>query len=265
MVMNTSLPTTRKSQFKHIIKFRWKYLFLMGGILIIFAIPLIASLFVKDLKAINIMSTSDGSDVTSLFINDLFYAIFIIPSAVIFFIGLSGIYRIMRNYIWSEGVLFKYDFFIGIKQNWKQFALTGFFFSFLYYGLYLSTIYIEMPFVKYLPLAFSFLFIYPVLLVHMNLTVIYKNNYLKQFINGFIIYVKKFYIYLPLFLLLIAVPFVFLIFSIPLLIKYAIIFIFIYLFIPMYVLLISEYSIYVFDENINKTRHIDLYKKGLFE
>ena len=39
---------------------------------------------------------------------------------------------------------------------------------------------------------------------------------------------------------------------------------FIYLFIPFYILGISLYSISVFDENINKSRHQDLYKKGLF-
>ena len=265
MVMSSNLPTTRKSQFKHIIKYRWKYLFLMGGILILFAIPLLVSLFIKDLKAISIVSVSEGNETSALFINDLFYAVFIIPSSVIFFVGLSGIYRIMRNYIWAEGVIFKSDFIIGIKRNWLHFAITGFLFSLLFYGLYLATVYISTPFVRYLPLAICFIVIYPVFLVHMNLTVIYKNNYFIQFKNGFVLYVKRFYIYLPFFLLVVAVPLVFMIFSIPLIIKYVVLFAFIYLFIPFYVLVISEYSMHVFDENINKTRHPDLYKKGLFD
>ena len=139
--MSSNLPTTRKSQFKHIIKYRWKYLFLMGGILILFAIPLLVSLFIKDLKAISIVSVSEGSDTSALFINDLFYSVFIIPSSIIFFIGLSGVYRIIRNYIWAEGVIFKSDFIIGIKRNWLHFAITGFLFSLLFYGLYLATVY----------------------------------------------------------------------------------------------------------------------------
>ncbi len=263
--MNSNLPVTRKSQFKHIIQFRWKFLFLMGGILVLFAIPLLASLFIKDLKAISIVSVSEGHDVGALFINDLFYAVFIIPFSIVFFVGLSGVYYIIRKYIWADGVIFKYDFFFGIKQNWKHFAITGFLFSLIFYGLYLATVYIEIPFLRYLPLAVCFIFIYPVFLVHMNLTVIYKNNYLAQFKNGFVLYVKRCFVYLPLFLLAIIIPCVFMIFSIPLIVKYVVLFALIYLFIPLYVLLISEYSIHVFDENINKINHPDLYKKGLFE
>lgn len=262
---NDNLPTTRNSQLKHIIKYRFKYLFLMGSILILFAAPLLASLFIKDLKAISIVSKSEGSDTTALFLNDLFYSVFIIPSSIIFFVGLSGIYRIIRNYIWAEGVIFKSDFFIGIKQNWKHFAITGFLVSFIFYGLYLSTVYIEIPFIRYLPIAICFIFIYPAFLVHMNLTVIYKNNYFMQFKNGFVLYVKRIYVYLPFFFILVAIPLIPMIFTIPLIIKYVILFLFIYFLIPFYVLIISEYSTYVFDENINKQKHPDLYKKGLFE
>ena len=262
---NDSLPINRESQFKYLLKYRWKSLLILGGILILFAIPLFASLFIRDLKAISIVTTSeDNNELSTLLINDLFYSVFIIPSFVIFFIGLAGIYRIVRNYIWGEGVILKLDFFIGIKQNWKHFLLSGLLFILLYYAVYLASIFISIPFVRYLPLAFVLLFIHPVILVHLNLTVIYKNTYLMQFKNAFILYLKKVYIYLPLFILLIVVPSLFMIFSIPLLVKYVVLFIFIYLFIPFYILGISVYSMHVFDENINKENHPDLYKKGLF-
>lgn len=261
---NDTLPINRKSEFKYLMKYRWKALLIIGGIIFLFSVPLLVSLFLKDLKAISIVTTSEGSDISTLLINDLFYAVFIIPSFIVLFIGLAGVYRIIRNYVWTEGVLLKSDFFIGIKQNWKHFAITGFLFSLMYYGIYLSALYISVPFVKYLPFALCVIFIYPVLLVHMNLTVIYKNNYLMQFKNALYLYIKRFYIYLPLFLLLILIPFLISVFSIPLLAKYIILLFFIYLFIPFYILGISLYSISVFDENINKSRHKDLYKKGLF-
>ena len=260
-----NLPTNRKSQLKYLIIYRWKSLLIMGGVLLLFAIPLLVSLLLKDLKAISIVTnSSDGEELTTLFINDIFYAVFVIPSTIIFFLGLAGIYRVIRNYIWGEGVIFGADFFLGIKQNWKHFVINGLVSSTLFYGVYLATAYINVPFVKYLPLAVAILFIFPAILVHMNLTVIYKNNYFAQFRNAFVIYVRRFYIYLPLFLLAIAIPVVFMIFTIPLLVKYIILFVFIYLFIPFYVLSISVFSMHEFDEMINKTRHPELYKKGLF-
>lgn len=259
-----ALPINRKSQLKQLIVYRWKSLLIIGGILLIFAIPLFASFLLKDLKAISIVTTSDTSDLSLLFLNDLFYAIFIVPSIAIFFIGLSGIYRIVRNYIWAEGVILKSDFFIGIKQNWMHFAISGLIFALIYYGSYLAILYIDVPMLKYLPLALSVVLIYPVILVHMNLTVIYKNSYLAQFKNAFLLYVKKFYIYLLFFIVLIIIPFIFMVCPVPLIIKYVILFLFIYLFIPFFVLIISVFSMYVFDENINKERHPDLYKKGLF-
>lgn len=260
-----NLPTNRKSQLKYLIKYRWKSLLIMGGVLLLFAIPLLVSLLLKDLKAISIVTnSSDGDELTTLFINDIFYAVFVIPSTIILFLGLAGIYRVIRNYIWGEGVIFGSDFFLGIKQNWKHFVINGLVSATLFYGVYLATAYIDVPFIKYLPLAFAILFLFPAILVHMNLTVIYKNNYFVQFRNAFVIYVRRFYIYLPLFLLAVAIPVVFMIFTIPLLVKYIVLFVFIYLFIPFYVLSISVYSMHEFDEMINKDRHPELYKKGLF-
>ena len=260
-----NLPTNRKSQLKYLLKYRWKSLMIMGGILLLFAIPLFISILLKDLKAISIVTNSpDRNELTVLFINDIFYAVFVIPSTIIFFLGLAGIYRVIRNYVWGEGVIFGSDFFLGIKQNWKHFAIDGLVSSTLFYGVYLATAYINVPFVKYLPLALAILFIFPTILVHMNLTVIYKNNYFVQFRNAFVIYIRRFYIYFPLFLLAIAIPVIFMFFTIPLLVKYIILFVFIYLFIPFFVLLISVFSIHEFDETINKNRHPELYKKGLF-
>ena len=263
--MNSSLPNSRKTQFKHLIKYRWKSLLIMGGILLLFAIPLFASLLLKDLKAISIVSSSSENELSTLFINDIFYAIFIIPSFLLFFVGLAGIYRIIRNYIWAEGVIIGSDFLIGIKQNFKHFLIDGFVFSTLFYGVYLATVYINIPFVKYLPLIISVMLIYPVILIHMNLTVIYKNTYLHQLKNAFVIYIKRCYIYLPFFLLAIIIPIILMSFSIPLIVKYIVIFVFIYLFVPIYILSFSLYSIHQFDEIINKEHHEELYRKGLFD
>lgn len=264
--MDTSaLPVNRKSEFKYLIKYRWKSLLILGGILFLFSIPLFVSLLIKDLKAISIVTTAESdNELSTLIINDMFYAVFIVPSIVVLFIGLSGFYRVIRNYIWAEGVLLKHDFFLGIKQNWKHFVISGIIFSLLYYAIYVATLYIDVPFVKYLPLVFCVIFIYPVILVHMNLTVVYKNSYFAQFKNAFILYVKRIYIYLPLFLLFATIPIILMVLPVPLIIKYIIIFVFIYLFIPFFVLGFSVFSTYVFDENINKENHQELYKKGLF-
>ena len=260
----TNLPDNRRKEFFYLIKYRWKSILLIGGLLFLFSIPLLGSILLKDLKAISIVTTSDGEDVSSLLINDLFYSVFIVPSFVILFIGLSGVYRVVRNYIWAEGVIFKSDFLIGIKQNWFPFALDGFIFSVLFYGLYIATVYINIPYLKYLPIAVCFILIYPVILIHTNLTVVYKNNYFKQMKNALLIYIRRAYIYLPLFILLITIPFVFFIFYIPLIVKYIILILFVNLFLPFFILLFNTYSISVFDYYINKENHQEIYKKGLF-
>ena len=148
MVINnmaiSELPINRKSEFKYLIKYRWKSLLILGGILFLFSLPLFASLLIKDLKAISIVTTAESdNELSALIINDMFYAVFIVPSIVVLFIGLSGLYRIIRNYIWAEGVLLKHDFFIGIKQNWKHFVINGIIFSLFYYAIYISTLYIN--------------------------------------------------------------------------------------------------------------------------
>lgn len=49
----------------------------------------------------------------------------LIPSIILAFVGLSGVFHISRGFMWGEKVKVRKAFFRGIKQLWKPFLITG--------------------------------------------------------------------------------------------------------------------------------------------
>ena len=58
------------------------------------------------------------------------------------FVGLAGLTRVIKLLCWNEGVLFWEDFWIGIKQNTKQFLVISLFFSLGMVPVYLTRSYL---------------------------------------------------------------------------------------------------------------------------
>ena len=122
-----NLPNSRARQFFTIFRIEWKTLLLLNLIIFLFFIPY----FAIDILRWSVCDSNWHSNVassaepekdymTAKFYIDMVYAgimLFIYP---IISICLGGVVKIMQRCEYAEGVLFKDDFFTGIKKNWKQ-------------------------------------------------------------------------------------------------------------------------------------------------
>ena len=255
------LPINSKKQFGFVLKSNWKRFLFLGFILLLFSIPLIVSLLLRDFRAVKLVQ---GGETDLLFTNELFFAIFIIPSIVLLFVGLSGLFRIVRNYVWSEGILLRQDFLIGIKQNWLFFTIIGLIFSISYYISYLLSVYININFVRYIPFAIFFILIIPVVFIELSMIVIYKNSFLLFTFNSLKIYIKKGWVFLIAELVILLIPALLIVVPMPLIIKYIVLVFFILVLLSILCFAFQLLSTYIFDELINKTNHQEIYRKGLF-
>ena len=255
------LPINRKKQFGFVLKNNWKRFLLLGFILLLFSAPLIASLLLRDFRAVKLVK---GGETDLLLTNELFFAIFIIPSIVLVFVSLSGLFRIMRNYVWSEGILLRQDYLLGIKQNWLFFSIIGLIFSLTYYLSYLLSGYINISFVRYIPFALFLIFIIPVLFIELSMISIYKNSFLKFTLNSLKVYIKKAWIFLIAELVILLIPALLIIVPMPLLIKYIVLILFLFVLLPIICFSFQLLTINIFDELINRTNHPSIYRKGLF-
>ena len=195
----------------------------------------------------------------------MFFAIFIIPSYVVLFIGLSGLFRILRNYVWSEGILFRQDYLIGIKQNWLLFSLFGLVFIGSYYLFYFLSVYINVNYVRYLPFAVFILVLAPITLIELSMVSIYKNTILKYVFNSTKIYIKNMLPILISEIAILLVPTVLIVVPMPLIIKYVILVVFIIAILPIMSFAFQLLSVHIFDKMINAQNHLDIYHKGLFK
>ena len=255
------LPINRRKEFGFVFKNNWKRFLFLGFLMLLFSLPLIASLLVRDFRAVTLVKSGDTD---LLFTNELFFAIFIIPSYIILFIGLSGLFRIMRNYVWSEGILYRQDFLIGIKQNWLFFSIIALIFSISYYVSYLLSVYINVAFVRYLPFAIFLLVIIPLSLIQLSMISVYKNTFGMFVLNSMKIYAKKVVFILLSELIFLVIPVLLIVLPMPLIIKYVVLVIFIFVLLPIMCFAYELLSIHIFDELINKDNHPEIYRKGLF-
>lgn len=255
------LPINRRKQFVFVLKSNWKRFLLLGFILLLFSAPLIVSLLLRDFRAVKLVK---GGETDLLFTNELFFSIFIIPSIVLIFIGLSGLFRIMRNYVWSEGILLRQDYLLGIKQNWLFYSIIGLIFSLTYYLSYLLSVYINISFVRYIPFALFLIFIIPVLFIELSMISIYKNSFFMFTLNSLKVYMKKAWIFLIAEFVIVLIPALLIVIPMPLIIKYVVLILFIFVLLPIICFSFQLITTSIFDEMINKTNHPSIYRKGLF-
>ena len=91
---------------------------------------------------------------------------------------------------------------------------------------------------------------------------VYKVNFFSAYINSFKIFIKHllknicFYIVTLLLFLIALIP--------NILIKYLVLIVVIIAVVPIYLVGLFDYSMYLFDQSINKDKYPELYKKGLY-
>ena len=264
------LPHNRKEVFFDVIKMRWKLLLLIGILLTASLLPTILISLFKKIIAFNIIQIQ-GVDAT-LIANDLIACSLYILFLPIFGFVLAGSMRIIRELVWQEGVIFKDDFRIGVKQNYGQYVAILIIFSFFYLLAVFVLDIVNVFLVQYLPLVILFIVITPVMMTMINLVPIYDHKVGKNIAFAFKFLLLKPHIVIPL-SLLISGMIIFVVFvpdlamnyfgSVGLFITYGIFILSIIFIFPLMALFIFLVHNHLFDEYINKEQHQDIYKKGI--
>lgn len=215
------MPTTRKQVFRDILHLHSARVFYIGLILLAFSLPLHALDLFEDIYITSI-SSNVNSDMAQADIDAIAYsvisiknlfALIKIPLCIIFSIGFSGILRIVRQYCWIENVSLKHDFLIGIKQNFKQCALTALLLSI---ANFVCTYLINMSYVVgdsnysvllFLPAVLNYLILIPMILIVCVCIPIYSNTFMQNVKTALVLMMKKYFVILLLAVALV-LPFV---------------------------------------------------------
>ena len=126
------LPQTRRAVFWDVVKLQWRKLLGIALIMLVSALPLLLIAVYEDSYILTAYEDSGISQETIpalLAPLHIFCAILSIPALIIFFLGLSGVIRVVRQLAWEENAMVLPDFMVGFRQNWKQFLPTGLLFS----------------------------------------------------------------------------------------------------------------------------------------
>ena len=129
------LPQTRRAVFFDVVKLQWSKLLRLALILLVAAIPLFLIAIYEDTYWMAALETPEISpqDVPALIAPlHMLCAVLSVPCIAIFFLGLSGVIRVVRQLAWEENVMVFPDFLVGLRQNWKQFLPTGLLFGLCY-------------------------------------------------------------------------------------------------------------------------------------
>lgn len=144
----STLPSNRKELLWDIIKGRFWKLVLMNLMLIIAFIPLLLIMLMQSNASLiygSLLPFSGGLFVGYPYVPDLYQLMFMfefrmqmqmflvfVPALMFAGLILAGIFYIIRNLVWSEGVFIANDFWKGFKTNWFHFILITFFLGLAY-------------------------------------------------------------------------------------------------------------------------------------
>ena len=258
-----NLPRTRKQQFGDILKLRYLSLVFIGVMLLLFFLPIMFCIVYRDTSQITLISQYEGEELSSrlVFINLLFSWI-LIPSIMIFSIGLAGSLKIIRRLIWGEPIFLKEDFLTGIKENWKGYLVVSFIAGALNA---INTLVVSfLPgnnFLTYLPLIALLVLFYPVIFVFAFYNVVYSDKVGKNIVLSLKLYLRSVFI---TFLFCLMCYSLILVKYIPSILKYFLGAALIIFVVPIMLLLFFEYEIHVFDKHINAYQYPQFAKRGLY-
>ena len=126
------LPQTRRAVFFDVVKLQWSRLLLLALILLISALPLLLIAVYEDtyiLTAYEDPSIPQETIPALIAPLHILCAVLSAPCLILFFLGLSGVIRVVRQLAWEENAMVFPNFMLGLRQNWKQFLPTGLLFG----------------------------------------------------------------------------------------------------------------------------------------
>lgn len=199
------LPQTRKAVFFDVCKLQWRKLLILGGILVLFSLPMIILNLLRDGYAIGLFYSMEGASEDAknqaglqLLFADVWKSVLQIIPFMIYGVGLAGVMRVLRQFAWGENVYIPSDFGKGVKDNLRAMLtlsfLAGAVLALCQFLYYLAVQYQtdRMWMVCIIPIAFSVLFLLPVFTVSIVMIPVYNNPLMQIFKMAFLVYVKGF-------------------------------------------------------------------------
>ena len=184
------LPRTRKAQFGDCFKMNYIVLLKSGLLLLIFFMPLIAFSFFMDFYYVSLLENSVEEVEQTKMIFHYFFNVGLIILSLIALIGVTGVIRVLRNLIWGEGMYFKSDFILGIRQNvGKNIAFAGIFSIFYALAYFVYSIFPE-TLISYFGLFMFALIFLPTYFWIILLNNTYNSKWSGLLKNGLFFYIK---------------------------------------------------------------------------
>ena len=262
----SSLPTTRKALFFDLFRNQYKVILKCGFVLLMFSLPFMVFSIVMDFVKLGIYQNVNEEELSGvLMLWSLTFNIGFIVLMFVLLIAISGLMRVIRQLVWSEGVDFWYDFKIGVKQNYPHFALsTGIILTF-YLISYLMLIFFGFSLLGLSPMVLFIVFFIGIYIWYILLANLYDSNFKEFTKNGLFFYIKTLG-WSILFMIALALPLMLnLIGNINFIsLKYLIFVIVMIFYYPVIFTIMELYSLDKFDKYINIENYKDYYRKGLF-
>lgn len=264
------LPVSYKQLFCFTYRTNLILLFKLSLVMSIFCLPFMASVLFKNIFEASISSNTalSNEEISVAILNFRSVYGFIISTCFLLVgIGLSGSFYVMKQYLTNEGMVFKRDFFKGIKKNWKGYLLLTALFAYSLaaanFVINLATVssYYGVLLILFVIISFCFLSVY---LISLNIYQTYTVSFFKLIKNSFLVFISQ----LPiacLSLICSILPLVVAYFFNITLMNFIAWLIYICLGFGHSVLTIVIFNLYMLDESVNKRQFKEIYRKGLFD
>lgn len=262
------LPHNRKEVFFDCLKLRFGTIVCCGLLLLLFALPLVATEIVYDVVQLDIYNGFVDGSLTeaqaSMYSGELqIYASLVqIVGWCVFAVGLSGIVRVLRQLIWGEPIFFWTDFKRGIKQNALRFVEVFAVAAIVNAASVACSAFLGGSFVGYVPYGVLIFFVIPLGLFVLAQSAVYDVGLGKATTNALAFYGKR----LWQTLLFTAISLLFaLLHLMPIsAVKYLLVSLCSVFLLPMYIMAWLLAACNAFDEIINKDKFPELYDRGVY-
>lgn len=265
-----ALPATRPAVFWDCWRVRHRLLFALGGILLLFLLPLLISHLSRDVLCASVAVSDAGDEAArAAAVANLrfWFRLIDIPCWLIFSVGLAGTVRVVRQLVFGEGVFLREDFFTGVRQNGGAYAGVGLFTSlWLLLTEYAGTLRGSTGGLAYLPIISGILLLLPIGLLLLAEVAVYRATVGGLLKNAMILYFRTVPTTLAAtaaLLLPLLVCFVLDIAGAMLFVKYVFLVAYAVLLLPSTVMGEFLYCAYVFDKHINRKYHPEEVDKGI--
>lgn len=193
------LPQTRRAVFFDVVKLQWSKLLLVALILLISALPLLLIAVYEDtyiLTAYEDPAIPQETIPVLIAPLHILCAVLSAPCLSLFFLGLSGAIRVVRQLAWEENAMVFPDFLIGFRQNWKQFLPAGVLFGLSYalakIGWYTALAnQTDSVWMQGISLGLLIFLIAPVICCSIVVIALYSNSFWGNFKLSVFVYLKN--------------------------------------------------------------------------